>query len=158
MLQKQILQFIFTALILGVFHSFHGQAQNSVPISWETLADVEYSEKYDESLQAYWLVPDFGESPKAVEGKEVVLMGYFIPFNFEEQFYVLSRYPYSNCFFCGGAGPESVLELQFKEEPPAKLKMDKRYFFKGILRLNKTDLNHCNYILEDAIQVDGERY
>jgi len=139
---------LFSIFLTGFMSDL--RAQDPTVISWEVLADVTYSEQFDESLQAYWLVPEFGSKPRRYAGKEVVLIGYFIPFNLDNEFYVLSRFPYSNCFFCGGAGPESVLELQFKKPPSPKLQMDKRYFFRGTLALNKDDFEHCNYILKNA--------
>ncbi len=138
---------LFSIFLMGFMSDL--QAQDPAVISWSVLADVEYKEQYDEALQAYWLVPEFGSQPRRFEGKEVVLMGYFIPFNLDSEFYVLSRFPYSNCFFCGGAGPETVLELQFKK-PPCDLTMDKKYFFRGTLALNNDDFDHCNYILKNA--------
>lgn len=136
--------------VIGFLSCISLNGQSPTSISWDMLADVEYSEQYDKKLDAYWLIPTFGESPKAIHNREVVLMGYFIPFNLDENFYVLSRYPYSNCFFCGGAGPESVVELQFDGGPPAQLRMDKKYFFKGTFKLNADDFDHCNYIFENA--------
>ena len=98
MLQK--LLYLHISILLSVITYEVLPAQEPSVISWDVLADVTYSEQYDESLQAYWLVPEFGPQPRRFAGKEVVLMGYFIPFNLDSEFYVLSRFPYSNCFFC----------------------------------------------------------
>ncbi len=119
-------------------------------ISWNVLADVSFKEKYDEETQLYWLTPVFGQQPKAQEGKRVVLNGYFIPLEPESGIYVLSRYPYSACFFCGGAGPETVVELQLSKKLTHHIRMDEQVSFEGILKLNSTEFDHCNYILQEA--------
>ncbi len=119
-------------------------------LSWEVLADVHFHEQYDESLDAYWLIPTFGRKPKAHQHQTVILEGYFIPVDLQNNFFVLSRYPYESCFFCGGAGPESVVELQISKKKVKHISMDKRVRFKGTLILNKSDFDHCNYILKEA--------
>ncbi|WP_200942790.1 hypothetical protein [Dyadobacter sp. Leaf189] len=55
----------------------------------------------------------------------------------------------ASCFFCGGAGPESIIELQFKNKKQ-KFKTDAVKFVKGKLLLNPTDVEHLNYILTEA--------
>ncbi len=119
-------------------------------LSWKTLSNINFVEKYDESTNAYWLMPIFSQQIKNYDKKTVVVSGYFIPVDQQSNFYVLSRYPYSSCFFCGGAGPESVIELQFADKPSRNLIMDKQMTFKGKFSLNETDFNHCNYILKEA--------
>ncbi len=65
-------------------------------------------------------------------------------------FFILSRYPLSSCYFCGAAGPETVVELQLKPEAVKRYRMDEQLSFKGTLLLNVNDLDHCNYILKGA--------
>ena len=69
--------------------------------------------------------------------------------DYDENFYVLSRYPFANCFFCGGAGPESVVDLRFKDEN-RMYETDERLTFRGKLALNADDVYQMNYILEGA--------
>ena len=123
----------------------HGQQK----ITWKTLKDVSFSEKYSEEAEAYYYHPEFGTSVKALAGKEVYIKGYFLVMGSKNDFYILSRYPYSSCFFCGSAGPESIIEVNFKRGRP-KLQMDERATIKGTLRLNIDDIGHCNYILNNA--------
>ncbi|MCB9267631.1 MAG: DUF3299 domain-containing protein [Lewinellaceae bacterium] len=119
-------------------------------IDWELLAKVRFKTEYIEDLGAYYLKPKFSGAVASLEGREVILSGYFIPFNEQQMFFVLSRYPFSSCYFCGAAGPESVVELQLKLEALRKFRMDERLTFKGTLLLNANDLDHCNYILKNA--------
>lgn len=122
-----------------------------IELTWKILADVEFKDVYLQELDAYYWKPTFGPSVKALEGKEVFITGYLIPVDYEENFYVLSRYPFANCFFCGGAGPESVIDLRFRGEHRV-YKTDERLTFKGVFKLNSTDIYQMNYILEGAVE------
>jgi hypothetical protein len=72
-----------------------------------------------------------------------------IPVDIDEDFYVLSRYPFANCFFCGGAGPETVVDLQFSNDP-REYATDERLTFAGELKLNADDVYQMNYIIVGA--------
>lgn len=120
-----------------------------IKISWETLADVHFTDKYIEAEDAYYYYPHFGNSVKALEGKEVYLKGYMLPLAPKEGFFILSRNPYAACFFCGASGPESIVELQLKPGYP-QFRMDQLVTIKGYLKLNQDDIYSCNYILEEA--------
>ena len=118
-------------------------------LTWKQLTDVEFKDVYVEELDAYYWKPTFGENVKALAGREVYITGYIIPVDYDENFYVLSRYPFANCFFCGGAGPESVVDLRFKNEN-RMYETDERLTFRGKLALNADDVYQMNYILEGA--------
>ncbi len=118
-------------------------------LTWRTLTDVDFKDVYIDELDAYYWKPTFGPSVKALEGKEVYITGYVIPVDYDEDFYVLSRYPFANCFFCGGAGPESVVDLRFKAKT-RRYETDERLSFKGKFALNANDVYQMNYILEGA--------
>jgi hypothetical protein len=116
--------------------------------TWKDLADVDFEMRFFEEYEQQFLVPLFGKIPKEKEGTEVSISGYMIPL--DANLYALSQYPYAACFFCGSAGPETIVELQLKPEAQKRYKMDQKMTFKGILRLNDSDVMHFNYILENA--------
>lgn len=122
-------------------------------LTWRRLTDVEFKDVYVEELDAFYWKPTFGPEVLDWEGKEVFITGYVIPVDYDEDFYVLSRYPFANCFFCGGAGPESVVDLRFKSKS-RKYKTDERLTFKGKLALNADDVYQMNYILEGAEEMN----
>lgn len=140
---KSIVVLIFTLLMSSLLSA-------QTEISWRTLADVNYTDKYFEEEKGYYLFPTFGESVKALEGEEVILEGYILALDPEENYYLLSMNPYASCFFCGNAGPETVVELEFKKAEQ-RFKMDQRVTLKGTLKLNKDNIYQCNYILEKAV-------
>ena len=77
---------------------------------WEVLAGLEYEKSTDEYGEVY--LPKFSQEIRALEGKEIQLSGYIIPFEgmFKPEQLIISSLPVASCFFCGGAGPESVAE------------------------------------------------
>ena len=121
-------------------------------LTWQTLSDVEFTDVYLEELDAYYWMPAFGPQVIGAEGKEFFINGYMIPVDVDEDFYVLSRYPFANCFFCGGAGPESVIDLRFPNKSERAYQTDDRLTFRGTLRLNADDVYQMNYILEGAVE------
>jgi hypothetical protein len=123
---------------------------NFEKLTWEDLTDVDFKDVYVEELDAYYWKPIFGPSVKNLEGKKFYITGYVIPVDIDEDFYVLSRYPFANCFFCGGAGPETVVDLQFSGHSPREYATDERLTFAGELKLNADDVYQMNYIIVGA--------
>jgi len=131
------------------FLFFIGNIFSQNIITWELLKNVEFDEIWSEEFQAYYMVPKFSKSVKEMDGKEVQIRGFIIPVDIVQDYYVLSANPYSSCFFCGQAGPESVMEIQMIKKYEG-LRMDQVITYKGTLKLNVDDIYQLNYILEDA--------
>lgn len=128
-----------------------------VVLTWSTLANVDFEDRYSEELSSKVPFPIFSESLKSLAGKKVKIQGYVIPFEEtgEDTYIILSAFPFSQCFFCGNAGPESVMDILPKDQSITKrLQMDEQTSFKGTFKLNDTDFYYLNYILEDAELVD----
>jgi len=124
-------------------------AAEPVKLSWEMLRDVTFKKKWYPEESVYMLYPTFGAAVQKLNNKPVELTGYVLPVDLESNLYVLSAFPYSACFFCGGAGPESVVALKFKK-PGRKFKTDERRTFRGTLKLNSDNIYELNYIIADA--------
>lgn len=119
---------------------------------WQTLAKITYTKQYDELMGFKVDVPVFSADVKALAGKEVTLKGYIIPvegYKGHKEF-IFSAFPYNMCFFCGGAGPETVMEVFAKE--PIQYQAES-ITLKGRLKLNDKDINQLMYILENAVLV-----
>ncbi|MGF7214273.1 hypothetical protein GGR92_000413 [Spirosoma lacussanchae] len=125
-----------------------------VKLSWEALRDVTFKKKWYAEESVYMLYPTFGAGIQKLNGKAVELTGYVLPVDLETNTYVLSAFPFSACFFCGGAGPESVVSLKFKKAGK-KFKTDERRTFRGTLKLNADNIYELNYILSDAEMIEG---
>ena len=124
-----------------------------VKLSWEILRDVTFKKKWYAEESVYMLYPTFGPGIQKLSGKTVELTGYVLPVDLETNLYVLSAFPFSACFFCGGAGPESVVSLKFKKAGK-KFKTDERRTFSGTLKLNADNIYEMNYILADAEMIE----
>jgi len=139
--KKLILFFSFV-----IFITSFSAAQEE--LTWFDFADVEFKREYNELYEMYFLVPKFGESIKSYEGKKISIKGYFLDIAGNGQISLLSKRPMAQCFFCGGAGPETIIELYFKDKP--SFKTDQIVILTGTLKLNADDVDHCNYILENV--------
>jgi hypothetical protein len=133
-------------MIFICFSSYSLMAQTSAE-NWKTLSGLEYEKTKDEYGEIF--VPKFGPDIRSLEGKEIELSGYIIPFEgmFEPDHLIISSVPVASCFFCGGAGPESVAEVYLDD--PVKYTA-KKVTFKGILTLNDSDVDQLMYILKEA--------
>jgi hypothetical protein len=138
---------VFYFLILFPFQAL---AQSD---GWASFAKTKFVTKYNEAAGEYFMTPNFPEELKALVGKEVDLEGYYMPIDVEGNAYIiLSKFPYSQCFFCGGAGPETIAEVTFKVKP-TKFEADQFIRVKGKLKLNEKDIEHGNFLLIDAILI-----
>ncbi|MBI5914343.1 MAG: DUF3299 domain-containing protein [Bacteroidetes bacterium] len=120
---------------------------------WKTLGKITYKKEYDEMLGFKVDVPVFSNDVQKLEGREITIRGYIIPvegYKSHKEF-ILSAYPYSMCFFCGGAGPETVMEVKGKS---AVAFTAEPITIKGELHLNSTDINKLMYSLTNAVKVD----
>ncbi len=117
------------------------------------MADVEIKIKSDPSGKYEIEYPEFGEKAKAIDGKVIALKGYMVPLKefTGHKYFVLSAYPFNMCFFCGAAGPETVIEVYSKEEIDFT---EDKITIKGKLKLNVDDPDHLMYFMEDAFLVD----
>jgi len=123
--------------------------------TWEAFAKTKFKSRYYEEVDMYLLAPEFPFELRKQEGTKVQLRGYFIPFDTEGGgSVIISRYPYSQCFFCGGAGPESVAEVFFKSNLK-RFRPDEIITVHGTLRLNESDIDHVNFIIENAELIIG---
>ena len=117
--------------------------------TWKTLSKITYRKQFDELLGFKIDIPVFSDDVKALEGKEIVVKGYIIPtegYKSHTEF-VFSAFPYNMCFFCGGAGPETVMEVIAKD--PIKFTAE-AVSIRGVLELNEDDINRLMYILKEV--------
>ncbi|HEY3403423.1 MAG TPA: hypothetical protein VGK59_08560 [Ohtaekwangia sp.] len=121
--------------------------------TWDTFAKTKFEPKYYEKLGEYLFYPSFPADLKALEGKEITMQGFYVPFAPEDGDYIIiSKYPMSQCFFCGGGGPESIAEVNFAKEQ-TKFQVDDLITVKGKLKLNADNIDHVNFILTDAVLI-----
>lgn len=120
---------------------------------WHKLSKITYKKVYDEFQGFKVDVPVFSPGVRKYDGQEIEIRGYIVPsqgYEGQTEFF-LSAYPYNMCFFCGGAGPETIMEVYTKEEIDYTAEA---VIVKGILKLNDSDINRLIYALEDVELVD----
>jgi hypothetical protein len=122
-------------------------------ISWRTLESIGFNEKYVPKLDIKFNFPVFSSTLKSLNGKPVEVQGYLIPIDLTGKTVALSANSYAACFFCGNAGPASVMILRMKN-PNTKVKTDAYKTVKGTLKLNFDDPEDFYCILEDAVIIN----
>lgn len=136
-------------ILIGLTGILTWYGSNPIIITWDTLKDVRYRKKFYVEVGQFFLYPTFGKSLKELEGKIVSISGYVIPMDTEGEYYVVSKYPMAQCFFCGGAGPETIVMLNFKKKP-RRMRTDEKRCFTGRIRLNADRIDELNFILDDT--------
>lgn len=129
------------------------EAQNEANM-WKTLSKITYTKEYDEILGFKVDVPQFSDEIQALEDKEITIKGYIIPvegYKSHKEF-IFSAYPYNMCFFCGGAGPETVMEVYANEDIKYTTEP---VVIRGKLELNSSDINRLIYALHGAVKVEN---
>lgn len=127
-------------------------AQDKQENVWKTLSKITYKKQYDELMGFKIDVPVFSAPVQELSGQEVELKGYIIPvegYKSHKEF-IFSAYPYNMCFFCGGAGPETVMEVEAAE---AVEYTAEQITLKGRLTLNDSDINRLMYLMTEATMV-----
>ena len=144
--------------ILSITSASYGQAESVESIEapakiesvWKKLSKITYKQEYNELFGFKVDIPVFSQQIKDLEGQEIEVKGYIIPiegYKSHKEF-MFSAFPYNMCFFCGGAGPETVMEVTASE--PIEYSAE-QIRIKGKLVLNDDDINRMMYILEDVV-------
>ncbi len=139
------------ACFIGVLIAVSGLSQTT--ITWDELADVIFESQYDTEMAIEIQTAKFSDHLKTFDGQEVFITGYMIPVDPLGTRYVLSRFPNANCFFCGNAGPETIVELRLMPKFVRRYATDTYATFKGKLQLNTQNLTTFNYVLLDAEKI-----
>ena len=119
-----------------------------VKLTWKDFADIDFESVYNEKYEVYLLKPKFGQKIKTYQGKKISITGFFLDLSGSGEIFLVSQNPMASCFFCGAAGPETIIEVSFIEKQ--SFRTDQIVSVTGILELNVDDVDHCNYILNLA--------
>jgi hypothetical protein len=152
MMNKSIFVSILMIAAMLVGSRSFAQQQTVTDNVWKTLGKLSFKKEYDEVMGFKIDKPVFSEAVKALGGKQVTLKGYIIPtdgYKSHKEF-IFSAFPYSSCFFCGGAGPETVMEVE--SVSGIKFTAD-QVTIRGTLVLNDKDINRLMYKLTGAVLV-----
>jgi hypothetical protein len=121
-------------------------------LSWKLLGIIKYIKKPDKDYPDGVMFPIINSELKAKGKKKIVMSGFIIPI--DNVSYALSKNVFASCFFCGQAGPETIMGIKFKGPTP-KLKTDQYVTLEGTFRYNDNDVNDWIYHIENAVIVKG---
>lgn len=140
-----------TSLMFTISLSVLAQPRNE----WRLFANLEFDEYFNEDIGTYDLKPKFTEELLSLEGQEIVLLGYIISSAKTDGFenVILSKFPFTSCYFCGNAGMETVAEIEF-DAKKSNFRIDSAYGFKGKLAFNRDNPERLVVILKDAEEWD----
>lgn len=135
---------ITVCLIVGASSFVRAQSQNF----WQVLAEVGFQTHKDTNGNIVE-TPVFSKTVKSFNGKKIKLKGFIIPINEvgDQDKFMLSSLPFNVCYFCGAAGPETVIEVESDESIRFN---SKAILVEGYLYLNDKDPDHHMYILRSA--------
>lgn len=150
---KKRIYTLIICVIIGLSQVILPDLKAQSLLSWEKLSDVNFDLVWFEEHQSKFMVPRFGPIPNALKNKKVKIKGYVIPVDATKNLYVLSKVPMAMCFFCGGSGSETIVELEMKKGFSKRYNTDDVITFQGILTLNTKDVMHFIYILKDAVEI-----
>lgn len=114
---------------------------------WHVLAEVGFRKEKKNGYEME--VPLFSNHLKSWDGKKIKLQGYVIPVGEvgDESKFMFSSLPFNVCYFCGAAGPETIMEVESLQ----KVKFTSQaIWMEGILQLNEKDPDRHIYILKAA--------
>jgi hypothetical protein len=125
---------------------------------WSTLGMMKYERQFSENDG---INANRGGGSKfrplieALDGEEIEVTGYIIPLSGKkaQSHLMFSMYPFATCFFCGNAGPETVMEVFMKDDKKVEFTED-AITLKGKFKFlgNRTD--DVMFHLELAEKVD----
>lgn len=130
--------------------SWHSTADDSSLGYWKMFAEISKERKYMETAGSHYSLPVFTSELLDLEGKQIDLSGYYLPYSKLDSVIILSRYPNSSCFYCGRAGIESVAMVELVGKAPESFRTDQRLAVTGKLVLNNSDVNKLAFIVRDA--------
>ncbi|WP_330441851.1 hypothetical protein [Flavobacterium sp. C4GT6] len=119
-------------------------------LSWKLLGEIKYVKKASDDYPEGVMFPVVNSTLKAKNKKPIVMSGFIIPI--DNKTYALSKNVFASCFFCGQAGPETIMGIKFKD-PNMRLKTDQYVTLQGTFRYNDSDVDDWIYHIENAVIV-----
>jgi len=145
--------YLQSASLVPNFNSFEsGVMQAPDTLTWKLLGVIKYVNKPSKEYPDGVMFPIINSTLKAKNKKKIVMSGFIVPI--DNVSYALSKNVFASCFFCGQAGPETIMGIKFKGSTP-KLKTDQYVTMEGTFRYNDNDVNDWIYHIENAVIVKG---
>lgn len=121
--------------------------QNPTEVTWKLLGQIDFIKKKNPHYGEV-MYPMVNGTLKALQGKKIKASGFIVPI--DSKSYALSKNVFAQCFFCGNAGPETIMGIKFKGSTP-RLKTDTYVTMEGTFRYNADDIDDWIYHIENAV-------
>ena len=121
-------------------------------LNWKLLGMIKFVKKADKEYGEV-MYPVVSPLLKQKQTKQIAISGFIIPI--DNTTYALSKNVFASCFFCGQAGPETIMGIKFKGPTP-KLKTDQYVTLVGTFRINESDVEDWIYHIDNAVIVKGK--
>lgn len=121
-------------------------------LNWKLLGMIKFVKKADKEYGEV-MYPQVSALLKQKATKKIAISGFIIPI--DNTTFALSKNVFASCFFCGQAGPETIMGIKFKGATP-KLKTDQYVTLVGTFRINENDVEDWIYHIENAEIVKGK--
>jgi len=157
--------FIISLILSGFFLASVGSPEGNVikhvskpekaaafsdTLNWKLLGQIKYVKKPSKDYPEGVMFPIINPTLKAKNARTIYMTGFIVPI--DNKNYALSKNVFASCFFCGQAGPETIMGIKFKN-PATKLKTDQYVTLQGTFRANDTDVDDWIYHIENAVVV-----
>ena len=120
-------------------------------LNWKILGQIKFVKKKHKDYGEIDF-PVINDVLKKKSGKKILMSGFIVPI--DNVNYALSKNVFASCFFCGKAGPETIMGIKFKVGK-IKLKTDQYVTLEGNFRVNENNVEDWIYHIEDAVIVKG---
>ena len=145
--------FFTNAVILFSFFASAKEVPSPIDsLNWNLLGMIKFVKKADKEYGEV-MYPQVSPLLKQKATKRIAMSGFIIPI--DNTTYALSKNVFASCFFCGQAGPETIMGIKFKGATP-KLKTDQYVTLVGTFRINENDVEDWIYHIDNAEIVKGK--
>ena len=132
------------------FITLTNSAYSQLKLTWKDVIDVYAKEVIFSEKNPAKAIKGQGKSLKDIEGKVISITGYFLDLDPDGEWFMVSKNPFATCFFCGGAGPETVIELLKFKNVKKKYKTDDIVKVTGTLKMVAENEEDVGFVLYNA--------
>ena len=130
-----------------LFITVSNNGYSQLKLTWKDVIDVYAKEVSFSEKNPALAIKGQGKSLKDIEGKVITITGYFLDLDPDGEWFMVSKNPFATCFFCGGAGPETVMELMKFKNVKKKFKTDDIVEVTGTLKMIVENEDDVGFVL-----------
>lgn len=137
-----------TVLFLLLFVCFSKNIFSQKKITWTDIVEIYAKEFRLKEKNPTSIINTKTMSLKDIANKKVSIRGYFLDLDPNGKWHILSKNPFASCFFCGKAGPETVLEILGFNNDKNKFKSDDLVEVTGVFNIVYDPEDNLSFVIE----------